>query len=266
MVGETLNHFIQRIRLEKAALRLVSNPGVSITEIALDSGFSGSATFARAFRDMFGMSATEWRNRGTTPDSKIGKVERNGGKALPRPVMYVDPATRNTTWRITMNTTEIQIEVKDLEPKHVAYVRHIGPYAGDGALFGRLFNKLAMWAGPRGLLRFPETQMMSVYHDDPKVTDESKLRMEVCVTVPEDTVGEGEIGTMILPGGKTAIGRFELAESEYTEAWETIFGGWLPESGYVPDDRPSFEVYHNDPKDHPEGKCIVDICVPVKPM
>ena len=51
MVGETLNGFILRIRLEKAAARLLDHPKESITEIAFDCGFSGSATFARAFRE-----------------------------------------------------------------------------------------------------------------------------------------------------------------------------------------------------------------------
>jgi AraC family transcriptional regulator len=43
-------------------------------------------------------------------------------------------------------------------------------------------------------------------------------------------------------------------------------GEWLPESGYQPDDRPAYELYHNDPKTHPQGKFIIDICMPVKPL
>ena len=81
MVGETLNQFILRIRLEKAAARLIANPKKSITEIALDSGFSGS----------------------------------------------------------------------------------------------------------RELLCFPETKVLSIYHDDPKITNEDKLRTSVCITIPDDT-------------------------------------------------------------------------------
>ena len=34
MVGETLNGFIQRLRIEKAATKLVANPKDSITDIA----------------------------------------------------------------------------------------------------------------------------------------------------------------------------------------------------------------------------------------
>ena len=43
-------------------------------------------------------------------------------------------------------------------------------------------------------------------------------------------------------------------------------GGWMPESGYQPDDRLCYELNHNDPKEHPDHKHIVDICVPVKPL
>jgi len=66
--------------------------------------------------------------------------------------------------------------------------------------------------------------------------------------------------------GKYAIAHFEIAGDEYPQAWNALFAGWLPESGYQPDDGPCYELYLNDPKDHPENKCIVDICIPVKPL
>lgn len=45
--GETLNNFTNRLRLEKAA-RLLRYSEQSLTDIALDCGFSSSATFSRA--------------------------------------------------------------------------------------------------------------------------------------------------------------------------------------------------------------------------
>lgn len=123
------------------------------------------------------------------------------------------------------------------------------------------------WAGPRGLLRFPEAKVLAVYHYDPEITEEDKLRTSACITVSEDTPAKGDIGRMIVPGGKFAVARFELAGSEeYEEAWNIIFGGWLPESGYQPDKLLCYEIYHNDPKAHPGGIHIVDICVPVKSL
>jgi AraC family transcriptional regulator len=83
MMSETLNQFIQRLRLERAASWLIDNPKKSITVVALDCGFSGSATFARAFKDAFQMSASEWRSRGHQYQSKISKT--NSKKNFNRP-------------------------------------------------------------------------------------------------------------------------------------------------------------------------------------
>ena len=277
MVGETLYRFIQRLRLEKAATLLVVNPKTSITEIALDCGFSGSATFARAFREAYGMSASRWRSGGhrtfrkdRKPVGKIHQTVRNLGKAFTiSSEYYLDNQIMTQKLRITMNnkpTMKADVQVKELPEQTVAYVRHIGPYAGDTELFGRLFGRIFQWAGARGLLRFPETKVLAVYHDNPDLTDDDKLRTDVCITVPVDTKVDGEIGKTVLSGGQYAVGRFELASDEYPQAWAALTLGWLPESGFQPDDRPAFEVYLNDPKQHPEGKCIVEIHFPVKPL
>lgn len=274
MVGETLNQFIQRRRVEKAASQLTGNPKKTITEIALDCGFSGSATFARAFRDAFGVSASEWRSMQRPGNSKIRKPASKTdqtpgkiGKDLPVLTSYPDNGALNLVWRMNMtNGGQARIEVKEMPELHVAYVRHIGPYQGDSELFGRLFEKLMTWAGPRGLLRVPETQVLSVYYDDPDITDEEKLRVDACITVPDDTAVEGEVGKMTIPGGRFAVARFELGPDDYGEAWNMVMGSWLPQSGYQPDDRLCYELYHNNPEEHPERKSVVDICVPVRPL
>ena len=125
------------------------------------------------------------------------------------------------------NSEQIKVEVKEMSELNVAYVRHIGPYKGDSELFEGLFDKLMKWAGPRGLLRFPETQVLSVYHDDPKITDEDKLRTSACITVHRDTPVEGEVGKMAIPGGKFAVASFEIASDEFEDAWNMLMGGWM---------------------------------------
>jgi len=274
MVGETLNRFIGRLRVEKASLQLIYQPRKSVTEVAYDCGYSSSAAFARAFKEAFGMSATQWRSGGYQRYSKNRKAKDKDDQEIGKmrkdydlPPMYIDPVTNHPRWEVTMpDGSKIQVEVRDVPEMHIAYLRHIGPYAGNAELFRGLFEKLMRWAGPRGLLRFPETRIMSIYHDDPKITDEDKLRTDCCITVPEDTEVDGEIGKAVMPAGLTAMARFELASDEYPQAWNFVFGQWLPQSGYQPDDRPCYELYHNNPDEHPQGKCIVSICVPVKPM
>jgi len=264
MVGETLSSFIRRLRLERAASMLIDHPKQTITEIAMACGFSSSASFARAFSERFGMSASELRQggsallRGTLGEhSKIRKTDSKQGKAIRYFPRYLDGKKTQTRGRF-----EMKVQVKQLSELHVAYCRHMGSYSG----VGEAFEKLMRWAGPRGLVQFPKTQMLGVYHDDPEITDSSRLRSSACITVPEGTEVEGEIGTMEVPGGKYAVARFELSAEQFGEAWDEVMGKWLPESGYQPDDRPCYEVYLNDPKTHPQGKFIVDLCVPVRPL
>jgi len=275
MVGETLNGFIKRLRIEKAATMLVQNSKKSITEIAFECGFSGSSAFARTFQETFQMSASEWRAGGYPKKSKNGKTDSKEGKPVGNIrqdfdvySFYID-SMKKQMWRVEMKTNKeliTNVEVKDISEMHVAYIRHIGPYAGDEQLFGNLFNRLCAWAGPRGLLRFPETKFVTIYHDNPDITDETKLRTDVCITIPLNTQVDGEIGKATIPAGKYAIAHFEITPDQYGDAWNAVYGGWLPESGYQPDDRPCFELYLNDPKEHPEGKHVVDIYAPVKPM
>ncbi|MBN1191465.1 MAG: AraC family transcriptional regulator [Dehalococcoidales bacterium] len=275
LTGETINGFIQRIRVEKAASMLVQNPRNSITGIALDCGFSGASVFARKFKEYFGMSASDWRAGGYLKDDNTGKTnsnirQLNGNhcKDFNLQSSY-SISMRKQLWRVEMennNKLVADVEIREIPEMHVAYLRHIGPYAGDADLFGKLFNRLCTWAGPRGLLNRPDARFIALYHDNPEITDEKKLRTDVCLTVPPETMVDGEIGKAVIPAGKYAAAHFEINTDQYSDAWNAVYGGWLPESGYQPDDGPCFELYLNDPKDHPEGKCVVDICIPVKPL
>ena len=71
---------------------------------------------------------------------------------------------------------------------------------------------------------------------------------------------------MTLAAGQYAVARFELLPDQYAQAWHAVYGGWLPDSGFQPNDGPAFEWYHNDCREHPEKKAIVDICLPVRPL
>ena len=155
----------------------------------------------------------------------------------------------------------MKVEVRELPELNVAYVRSIGPYN----TIGRAIERLMQWAGPRGLLRFPETKLLGVYHDSPEVTEPDKLRADACITVPEGTRVDGDVGTMKIPGGKFAVARFEILPTEFEAAWNELMQ-WLPESGYQPDDRLCYEVYLSSPDEHPQGKFVIDICEPIRPL
>jgi AraC family transcriptional regulator len=102
---------------------------------------------------------------------------------------------------------------------------------------------------------------------DPQTTPPEELSLDVCVTVAEDVMGEGEIQTKVLPGGKYVVASVELTGPEqYEEAWVSLVT-WLQENGFEMDTdgaRPWYEIYNNNPQEHPEGHHILDMCAAVK--
>lgn len=258
-IKETPFQFINRIRLEKAAFIISSNPEVSFSEVAQYCGFNDLAVFSRNFRKFFRMSPTQYRK---TRISNIGQTNSNIYQTEVSSGTYFCPIN-NLNERSDYMDLNKGVKIEEFPKMNVAYIRHIGPYQGDEKLFERLWNELFTWAGPRGLLNGNDFKTLIIYHDDPNLTDEAKLRMSVCLTVPETTKVNGKIGKMKLEGGKYAVARFELTAEDFGKAWEWIYAEWLPESGYLPDDKPAFEMYPEEPEN---GKFIVDICVPVKPL
>ena len=105
-----------------------------------------------------------------------------------------------------------------------------------------------------------------MYHDDPSLTDDEHLRLSVCVPVPPDTPPDGDIGRMALGAGSVALARFELGNDDYPEAWHAIAAGWLPDSGYEPDDRLPFERYVIGREAQREDAEVMDIGIPVRPL
>ena len=132
-------------------------------------------------------------------------------------------------------------------------------------MIGEAYGKLMKWAGPRGLLSSPDMKTVTVYHDNPKVTDSDKVRQSACITINKAVKTEGEFGNLSIPTGKYVVGSFEIDATEFTKAWDSVCI-WLSESGYQPSDANPYELYHNNHEEHPQKKFIVDICIPVKPM
>lgn len=256
IVGEPLSKYIQRIRLEKAAMCLVANPKNTIAQIALKCGFSNQASFSRAFKKHFGFSPSQLRSDSSILKSKKCIMESKTGK----------DSLNSFTYNDIVKDISLNVEVKEIQEMPVVYIRNMGMFKGEPELFRKLLGKLCNWARARGLNQYPGTKILSLYHDNPDITDETKFRTSICMTVPRDTGVDGEIGKMTIPGGKYAVAHFKLDAKQYKAAWDSIWGRWLPGSGYQPDDSPCFEIYLNNPEEDSDKKSIVDMYIPVKPL
>jgi AraC-like DNA-binding protein len=68
--GETPHRYLQRRRVERAMSRL-RETGDSVTDICMEVGFTSLGTFSRTFRDIVGVSPTEYRARAAAPTPAV---------------------------------------------------------------------------------------------------------------------------------------------------------------------------------------------------
>lgn len=152
-------------------------------------------------------------------------------------------------------------EVRDLPEHHVAYIRKMGSYGKETC--EQAFGELKQWAEPKGYLH--SGTMLGVYWDNPDTTPPEKCRVDACISITEGTVSEGQIALQVLHGGLYAVCHFQILGDSFRQAWRDAFA-WLVDSSHECDDKPCYELYHNIPSDHPEGKWNLDICIPLKPV
>jgi len=240
LVGESVHDHVRRLRLESAAI-LLKTSDRPVTQIAFDTGYDTHESFSRAFRQMFGVSPSQFR-------------------AGQRPV----PSTVSTGLQgeeISMSTsTTADVHVRNVEPMRVAFVRHVGPYENVVLALQRFLH----WAGQRGLFG-PDTKVIGIGHDDPHITPADKLRFDCCVTVSKEFQPEGEVGVQTVGGGEFAVLTHRGPYEKLGDCYRLLYGTWLPASGREPRHEPPFEVYHNSPGNTQPEDLLTEIYVPLEP-
>lgn len=161
-----------------------------------------------------------------------------------------------------MNHPSISIEEFE---STIAYIRFRGTYLDFRRNSRRLFNQLFAFAQAENLVLPNETKVLTIYHDNPFVTEASNLRTSVAMTVPNGaSVPEsGEISVMTI-AGKYGVGHFEIAPHEYQAAWHYMYDEWLFKSTEKPRDSFPFELYVTEPPKDLKQKSQTDIYVPIE--
>jgi AraC family transcriptional regulator len=154
----------------------------------------------------------------------------------------------------------MDVRVQELPPRRVAYMRYIGPYGAHG--IPELWERLVTWMQAHGL-DVATTTRLGVAHDDPAITQAEKCRYDACAVVRNDFQADRSVNVTTIPGGRFAIWPFSGTAHEIQGSWDRVFAGWLPHSGYQPDDRPCLEVYRGRAFDK-TGIFRCDLCLPVR--
>jgi AraC family transcriptional regulator len=248
MVGETPLELIRRLRMERAARRLIES-NRPITEIAFGAGYETHEAFTRAFRTCYSTSPSGFRRRKhprTELAATCGVHFDTGG--------YGDAFIPRHSGGETMN-----VEIKQMPQLRVGTVRHIGPYNQ----IPHAFEQLGAVAGPAGLIRQPGATMLAIYHDDPDTTPQEQLRSDAALVVPQGVPLPEELVEQFIPPGRYActvhVGPYE----HLGDAWARFMGEWLPASGYRVGQGASYEIYRNTPGEVPKEELYTEMYVSV---
>ena len=253
VTNETLKEYVTRQRIEKSALDLL-HKNISTTEIAHKYGFSDNTSYSRAFKKYFGISPSGFIKENPNRHSKIRQLKSKNRQDYPDYEKYICIINNLKKWT-EMNA---KIEIKETPELTLAGVTHIGINGIENA-----FEKLTKWAIPKGLLKSSEAKMGRIFHDSFKVTAPDKVRMSIFLTTNYPFKTEGEINKLTIIKGKCIVGRFQITPDEFEKSWTSLFL-WMNKNGYKKSSENPFEIYHNDYREHPENKFIVDLNIPIE--
>ena len=230
--GEAIGGYITRLRLEATA-RLLRYTALTIEEIAFNIGYETSASLSKTFKKQYGISPTEYR---TNKDTYIMKKEIiNPDLALKAPKTVI------------------------LEPKNLIYIALTGAY---GSLdYGKAYEQL--WAVIKAQKLFTKgIESICISYDDPKITEGSLQRSDVCLAIHKPATPQEEVSCKTLAGGKYAVFFYQGSYENLSQVYDTAVR-WVIDRQYTLREEPFFEKYLNDARRTPKEKLKTEIYIPI---
>src|SRR5277367_2842601 len=244
--GETLNNFTNRLRLEKAA-RLLRYSEQSVTDIALDCGFSSSATFSRAFRSGYDTSPSRFRKSGEIKKSKICK------ELFPR-----------EEYGVAMSAEEkkaaFPVRLLDVPGRQIAYIRVTNAFEMDRVL-GAL-KTVIEWAKSQDI--FSQGILFGMSVDDPHVTPKHLYRYEVCLASSLPFKCREGMSKLKMPAMRYAAIKVSGDIHKVATAWDYLYRDWLINSAYEPEHAPALEVFLDKESATDWSHFELELCLPVR--
>ena len=248
VAGETVHACANRLRLEKAA-RFLRFSDRSLTAIALDCGFSSSATFSRAFRDAYGTTPSRFRKTGEIENSKIRKALSPGQE-------YVLPMTAEE------KRLAFPVRLVDLPERQVAYIRVTNAFDTDRVVAA--VATMVEWAKGQGI--HDGGTLFGMTLDDPDVTPAHLFRYEVCFASTAPFACADGMSRLTLPPMRYAVTSVQGDLRMVATAWDYLVREWLVSSPYEPEHAPALEVFRDKHAATDWSTFDLDGCFPIKAL
>jgi AraC family transcriptional regulator len=241
VVGESLHEFVKRVRLERALVLLSrqnwkTRRRPSLTDIALACGFDSSSDFSRSFKQRYGVPASRF-------DVESFRLKRREEWLL----ATMDPKHRNLVARLKpgANPDGFNVRLRRLPRRSVVYIRVANSFRPGVVV--EAIERMLKWAEARGLA---DGQWLGYMWDNPEIVAHENCRYDVGLEVPPSTLPDGEICRLDFPEMQVAEIEIRGGIDLEMRALDWLYGTWLPPSGYVPTEQPSFEAWLGRPFAH----------------
>ena len=226
MTGEGLAETVRRLRLAQAAHQLTRSTG-AVTDAAFDAGYESPQAFSRAFRDFTGVSPSSFQTR------QQELMMQQGTQASPL------------------------VDIVHIPPLEVLCLRHRGPIASIGQTYRRLYTLLEGAALGAAL-----NSHIGMSYGDPEGGDSFHYFAGV---IASEAIGPvAGLESIPIAGGLFASHRLTGPYALIGPAFKALFGGWLPRSGYEPDDRPALEFYRTPTNLGEHADAVTDLLIPIR--
>jgi AraC family transcriptional regulator len=242
LIGETPKQYIVRLRLENALHHMVIHYDKSITEVAMDCGFSSIGVFSRAAKNYFGHSPQAIRL--LSKKEKIEMVKAKNPHFLAPDFDLLEPVD------------EINIEVRKVEAKHGVYLLN----QDEGtATIQKTFRDLINAASANDI-QFDETKILGIV--SPHHGNVYKAFLEM----PRGAVLPSRFKQAEIKSGKYAVVKARGDKTETLRAIFHIFHNWLPENGYRIADIIGFEKFDVLPSSKSYNALPREVFIPIEPI
>lgn len=261
MFGLPVGRYIRRRRLSVAAARLISTQD-RILDIALDAQFESQEAFTRAFKEQHGMTPGRYRSRGVSTVTM----------QQPLPIDLLVARVNNTEAQVRLEALQPRIEDR---PALTTIGMSIRIHGGDKddpdaipSLWGKFWCRIGEIAGADiskcyGICICEERLKRDGDSNGDDLPDQPAFVYVAAVATsePDAPLPEG-LERHDLTAGRYAMFTHSGHISGIRDAFNTIFGTWLPSSGHKLRETYEYEIY--DQRFNPRtGEGVIDIALPI---
>lgn len=243
VLGESIGNYLQKRRLSSAAKKLLYSDR-KIIDIAMESGFDSSEAFSRAFKSVYQISPTAYRNNRL--DVFLGNKKE------------ID---RDFLRHISANIT-VQPQIRKIDDIYVAGIH------GTAAL-DNIFALWQQFGEKQGSIpnKHPSSRTFGIceYQKDADIANyDMKLSEVIGVeVVTYDNLPPGTI-TKTISAGKFAVFTHKGSLADILKTYQYIWGTWALLTSEVIDERDDFELYDERFTGRENEDSEIDIYIPIK--